>query len=109
MLDVFLIALITVIIVDLSGFVYNLKGWLRSIVSGGMMRSGDYSLKPIDCSFCMNFWCSLIYVLITGNLSLFILFWILLMSFLTPVIKDLLLFVKDIMIIIIEKLYEAVK
>lgn len=104
MLDVFLIAVIVVIIVDISGFVDSLKSGIKYIATKGKMSSPDYSLKPLDCDFCAQFWTSLIYVIAMGEFSLWMLVWILLMSVMTPIIKDVIITIRDIMIKMIDKI-----
>lgn len=109
MLEVFLIAVIVVLIVDISGFIDSLKSGLRYISTKGKMSSPDYSLKPLDCSLCCTFWTGLIYVIAIGEFSIWMLVWILLMSTFTPVIKDMILFIRDLMIKIISRLYEGIQ
>lgn len=95
MLDLFFIAVVVVVIIDLSGFIDSVKSGLKRWVTGGRMSDPNYTLKPIDCSFCMNFYSGLVYLLVTGSFSLWMLVWLLLLCFFTPVIKDVLLLVRD--------------
>ena len=84
----FLITLITVQIVDISGFVTSIKKALWKWVQGKEKPYKDYSLKPLDCSYCMNFWISLAFLIIAGSFTLEYLTIILLLSWLTIYIKD---------------------
>lgn len=61
----FLIAALMVYIIDLSGFTESWKGWVSSRF-GGRCRVG----RPFDCSLCATWWLSLLYLIVTGNLSL---------------------------------------
>lgn len=94
MLDLFFIAVVVVVIIDLSGFIDSVKSGLKRWATGGRMSDPNYSLKPIDCSFCMTFWTGLVYLLVTG-ITLWSVVWLLLLCFFTPVIKDVLLLVRD--------------
>lgn len=93
LLNLFLIACIVVIIVDLSGIIDSIK-----YAIGKMLGAKDYhniKLKPFECSFCMTFWISLIYIIVMGELTLFNIFYICLMSTFTTIIKDTILTLKD--------------
>ena len=83
-IDLFEITVIVVIIVDISGFIDSIKAFV-----GKVLGINNVNLKPLDCSFCMNFWASLIYLLITNELSLTAVMVALLLSTMTPVIQDL--------------------
>jgi hypothetical protein len=94
MLDLFFIAVVVVVIIDLSGFIDSVKSGLKRWATRGRMSDPNYTLKPIDCSFCMTFWTGLVYLLATG-ITLWSVVWLLLLCFFTPVIKDVLLLVRD--------------
>lgn len=68
-IDLILINLITVFIIDQSGVVDSFKSIMKSILTKGKMKDPDYSLKPFDCSLCMTFWLSLIYLFVTNHIS----------------------------------------
>lgn len=95
MLGILLLAVIVVVIVDLSGFTESWKGWLKWMLTKGQFSSPDYSFKPFDCSLCITFWSGLVYLLVTAQFSLPMLAYLLVVAFLTPVIKDALILVKD--------------
>ena len=102
MLDLFLIGVICVIVIDLSGVIDSIKSVIKRLFTKGKMSDPNYSLKPIDCSFCMNFWCGLTYLLVTNTFSLWMITYVLLISVMTPVIKDVLLLVRDKLILLIK-------
>lgn len=104
MVDVILITIIVVCIVDVSGFIDTIKSLLKRIMTGGKMSDPNYSLKPIDCSLCMSFWTNLIYTIATGQFSLWILTFILLCSVMTPVIRDIIFTIRDLMIKLIGRI-----
>lgn len=104
MLDLFLIQVIVVIVIDLSGVVDHFKSFLKRILTKGRMSDPNYSLKPIDCSFCMTFWTGLVYLLVTNSLSLWMLTWVLLLCVLTPVTGSILVFVRELLLRVIRNL-----
>lgn len=104
MIDILLIAVICVIIIDLSGVTDSIKSALKRIVTKGRMSDPNYSLKPIDCSFCITFWTGLIYMLITHSLTLWMTAYLLCICVMTPVIKDILILIKETLLKIIRYL-----
>ena len=99
-LKLFEITVIVVIVVDISGFIDSIKSLI-----GKVLGINNVNLKPIDCSFCMNFWASLIYLLITNELSITAVMVTLLLSTMTPVIQDLIYLIRDFLGKIISKAY----
>ena len=89
-LKLFEITVIVVIIVDISGFVDSVKTLI-----GKVLHINNVSLKPIDCSFCLNFWVSMAYLLITNELSITAVMVTLLLSTMTPIIKDAIYLIRD--------------
>lgn len=69
-LDLLLIQLIVVFIVDCSGAIDSLKSGLKWLLTNGAMKGSDYDLKPFSCSLCMQWWCGLIYLLVTGHFTI---------------------------------------
>ena len=99
-IDLFEITVIVVIIVDISGFIDSIKNLI-----GKVLGINNVKLKPLDCSFCLNFWVSLIYLLITNELSITAVMVTLLLSTMTPVIGDLIYLIRDLIGKIINKIY----
>lgn len=99
-LKLFEITVIVVIIVDISGFVDSVKTLI-----GKVLHINNVSLKPIDCSFCMNFWASIGYLLITNELSITAVMVALLLSTMTPIIKDAIYLIRDLLGKAINKAY----
>ena len=64
-LELFLLALIVVFIVDISGIVESMKGAIGRWLGITLQR-----LKPIDCSLCMVWWSGLSYLLAVGRFEL---------------------------------------
>lgn len=105
-IDLILIQIIVVLIVDMSGFIDSFKSFISKTLTKGYIESSNYSLKPIDCSFCMNWWGGLIYLIISNQLSLGYITLILILSFLTTSTKEILLYIKDLISYLINRLYE---
>ena len=99
-IDLFEITVIVVIIVDISGFIDSIKSFV-----GKVLHINNVNLKPLDCSFCLNFWLSLAYLLITNELSITAVMVALLLSTMTPVIGDLIYLIRDLIGKIINKIY----
>lgn len=109
MVEVLLLTIVVVCIVDISGFPDSLKSGIKRIMTRGRMSSPDYSLKPFDCSLCMSFWTNLIYTITMGKFSIPILTFILLMSCFTPVIKDFILMLRDVITTVLRKIDDKVQ
>ena len=99
-LKLFEITVIVVIIVDISGFIDSVKTLI-----GKVLGINNVNLKPFDCSFCLNWWVSLAYLLITNELSITAVMVALLLSTMTPIIKDSIYLIRDSIGKIINKIY----
>ena len=99
-IDLFEITVIVVIIVDISGFIDSIKSLI-----GKVLHINNVSLKPLDCSFCLNFWVSLGYLVITNELTITAVMVTLLLSTMTPIIKDAIYLIRDLIGKIINKAY----
>lgn len=105
MTNLLLITLITVIIVDISGFPNSIKTGLSKWLN---KNKSIISIKPFDCSFCMNFWISLIYLIIHKDVTINNIALVLVLSTLTPTMKDLINLTKDIMTKFINTIYDKI-
>lgn len=96
LLDLLMLTTSIVVIVDLSGIISSIK-WLI----GKYLNIKDYNsikLKPLECSFCMTFWIGLLYLLITGNITLANFMFVNLAAVSTNLIKNIILTISDILI-----------
>lgn len=75
-LELLALAFIVVYIVDETGIVNSFKTFIKSWLN----TKSDITLKPLDCSLCMTHWVCLVYVLIFGNLDIFVYLYILFLS-----------------------------
>lgn len=108
LLNIFLLGVIIVFIADLSGAVDNLiKPLIKRIL--GIPSQKDITIKPFDCSLCLTFWSGVIYILVTGRFTLLYLAYVCIISFLTPVIKDILILVKDISHFVNDVIYKRLR
>ena len=111
-INILLLTIIIVFIVDLSGAIENL---MKPIVKH-LLRippHKDINLPLVECSLCVTWWFNLIYICIvsitnsfTFNQFLILVSVLALVSFLTPVIKDVLILIKDLIIRFIEVFYK---
>ena len=94
LIDVLIISAIACFVIN-SGAVETFKHLLWRWLRGGTPYK-EYSLKPFDCELCMTWWCGLIYIIITHNVSLANVLYVALVAWCTPVIVDLLHLLVDI-------------
>lgn len=102
-LQLTLIGVVTIYIVDVSGFTQSWRSFLESKLSKGK----PYKLRrlpPFDCSTCMVWWVTIIYALAVGKFSLLTLGFSTLLSYLSITISQLMLFIREILQWIINKL-----
>ena len=90
--DLFSILIISVLVIDISGFVHSIKVAIGKYLK---ISPNSFRIKPFDCSFCMTFWVSLIYLLVVGRFSLVNIAIVLLMCCLTTPLKNLVMSLID--------------
>lgn len=103
--DILLIALICVLVTDKTDFFSNVEKMIYKVLHPER-QPRELHLKLLRCSLCQTWWCSLVYLIITGNVTLFNLAYALFIAFLTPVIGDLLEWVRDILYKFIKIIYK---
>lgn len=104
-IELLIVSIITIYIVDLSGIMESIKRglwrWLK-----GKQPYVDYRLKPFDCSLCMVFWIGLFWLfIILRTFSLPLILWVCVLSWFADVIGQILRQIKDIIIVLLNKLY----
>lgn len=107
MLSLLLLSAIICFIIDISGIIDTLKHFLWK----KYIKTGDYhnlSLKPLDCSLCMTWWSTLIYIIITGHFTLPYIGFCALLSLLSGNISDILRYIKDLITYITNLLYRLI-
>ena len=100
-IDIILVALVTIYIVDLSGFTET----LLKVISAYKGRKIT-ELKPFSCSLCMVWWVCLIYAVIVGNLTIPVVALIALLSLLSVPFGQLLMLIREAFLKAINKLMD---
>ena len=100
-IDIILVALVTIYIVDLSGFTET----LLKVISAYKGRKIT-ELKPFSCSLCMVWWVCLIYAAIAGILTLPVVALIALLSLLSVPFGQLLMLIRESFLKVINKLMD---
>ena len=90
--DLFSILIISVLVIDISGFVHSIKVAIGKYLK---ISPNSFRMKPFDCSFCMTFWVSMIYLLVVGRFTLVNIAIVLLLCCLTTPLKNLVMSVRD--------------
>ena len=90
--DLFSILIISVLVIDISGFVHSIKVAIGKYLK---ISPNSFRIKPFDCSFCMTFWVSMIYLLVVGRFTLVNIAVVLLLCCLTTPLKNLIMSVRD--------------
>lgn len=99
--DLWMIQVIVCIITNLSGFNDTWKSILKFIVTKGKFWNPDYPGFNL-CDLCITWWSCLLYLIITGNVTLMWLAVSLLMAYFTRVTTDLIVKISDTLIKLIE-------
>ena len=90
--DLFSILIISVLVIDISGFVHSIKAAIGKFLG---ISPNSFRIKPFDCSFCMTFWVSMIYLLVVGKFTLVNIAVVLLLCCLTTPLKNLIMSLID--------------
>ena len=108
-LNLFIISIIWVLILDLSGFARTIDKLFYKIFYPGRPFREDAHFKPFDCSLCMTWWSCLIYLIAVNALTLPYIALSLLFAWLTTIEKDIFIMVKDMVTKLIDLLYTLFK
>lgn len=103
-LDLLCILVIIVIITDLSGWADTMNRILGNALLG--VPIGKF--KIVSCSLCQMHWVGLLYIIVTSNFSFPSYALVLFLAYMTTVVKDILLLIKDIFIKINDIIYEKI-
>lgn len=97
--ELILVAMITIYVVDLSGFTDT---WLKflSAYKGRKIQE----LKPFSCSLCMVWWMCLAFLLMSAKLTLPLVAFSALLSFLSIPLGQILVLLREVMLHVINKL-----
>lgn len=103
-IDLLLVALVTIYIVDLSGFT---ESWRSALAKA--LHISDAALRPLppfDCGRCATWWTCLVYLICTGHFTLHHIAIVALLSFLSYPIGQLLVFLREGLLSLINRLME---
>lgn len=87
---------ILITLIFLSGFIGSVDDWIQK------KFKFHHLPKPFSCNLCSVVWASVIYVLVTGNLSIFTLMLCVLNGHLTEITAPLITLIKNILHKLIE-------
>lgn len=104
-LDTICIMVICTIITDILQFWDNFSTYIKSWMTGGKFKS-PIDFKLFQCSTCQTHWLCLIYLIVTNNFSILNYTYILGLSFMTPVLAQLLSLLRNIFMKLIYKISE---
>lgn len=108
LLKLLTINLVLILVIDLSGFVPSLKRLISKWLTKDNLETDSYRLKPFDCSYCMTFWCTMLYLIITQQFTTVNILLAVGLTHLTDVTRQAMLLIKDILIKLIDTIYERV-
>lgn len=90
MLNLFILSMIIVFIIDLSGIITTIENGLSK-----WLKCQASIPKPFSCSLCSVWWVGLIYLICTSTFTIPMIGYVALLSFMTNPIYNTLLFIRD--------------
>lgn len=99
-IELLLLAVITIYIVDLSGFTESWRSALKRRLNAKDLKP----IRPFDCSLCMTWWTCIVFSICAGTFSLPVLAYIAMLSFLSLPIGQLMIFIREGMTFLINKM-----
>lgn len=90
--------MIVVFIIDLSGITNTIKRMISNLLTKKKITTDNYSLPLLGCSLCITFWSGLLYLVIIQQFNIVMISIVCLLSYITPVTKDVLLSIKEFLI-----------
>ena len=97
--ELILVALVTIYVVDLSGFTDT---WLKFLSAYKGRKITE--LKPFSCSLCMVWWVCIAFLLMSAKLTLPLVAFSALLSFLSIPMGQILVLLRELMLCIVNKL-----
>lgn len=97
--ELILVAMITIYVVDLSGFTDT---WLKFLSAYKGRKITE--LKPFSCSLCMVWWVCLAFLLMSAKLTLPLVAFSALLSFLSVPLGQILVLLREVILYIVNKL-----
>lgn len=94
MLNCLYITVAMVLVIDQFRFVDEITTIISGWMTNGLIRK-PLDIKPFSCSLCSSWWLNLIYIIVTHKLTIPMVLYILLLSWMTPVINDILTLTRE--------------
>ena len=110
--NIFLLAVIITIITDLSGIVEYIKSHLYFRLRGTYNYPASWDspiIHLISCSFCQVWWVGLLYLIVIHQLTIPAIAYLLVISYLTTTIRDIIVLIKETLTKAIDKLFKYIK
>lgn len=108
-IEMLMITIMIVFIIDLSGFVLEVKRAFWKLLFGKKSKFVDFSFKPFTCSLCMTWWTLLIYLFITKQNSIYAFFIASVLSYYTTLIGFVMIFIQDATGSVMNKITDFIK
>ena len=99
-IDLLLVAAIIIYIVDLSGFTESWRAALTRFLKAKDLKP----IRPFDCGQCMTWWVCLIYAICEREFTLPVMAYIAALSFLSIPIGQMMIFIREGMTFLINKM-----
>lgn len=99
-IDLLMISVIICFIIDISGIIENIEWYLGKWLGGKVIIP-----KPFSCSLCLTFWVGLIWLIVQGEVTLFNIMVVCLLSALTEQITNAITLFKQ----LIARLQDAIQ
>ena len=99
-IDIILVAMVTIYIVDISGFTQSWRGLLAKALKVSALKP----MPPFDCGKCMTWWVCIIYALAYGHLNLGTILASSLLSLLSVPIGEAMILVREWLTRLIDKM-----
>lgn len=107
-INLLIITCLIVWVIDLTDVMDYFKKLIWRLV-WGKKQYKQFRMKPLDCSLCMSWWIGIVYILLLKNFTIAMLGYVGLLSFLTPVIKDVLVMIKDMLVGLLNLIYKILR
>ena len=92
MINCLFITIIWIVILDQLHFWDDITSVISGWMTNGKIKK-PITLKPFSCSPCMGWWTNLAYIIVTNQFSILMILYILVLSWITPIINSILSFV----------------
>lgn len=104
-INILCITVICVLISDIIQFWTDFSPYIKMALTKGKIKS-PIDFKLFQCSLCQSHWLNLIYILCLGKFTIFNYMVILLLSTATPLIKDTIILITELIKKVLNGTYE---